>query len=509
MKLSLRWAVVAGVAMANALVFGLGVAWIAPSIDQGIARGRDSYLSEVAARLRGHLNPSGELQAEGFLRWDGWRDFEDVMLVQLPELTDPSQLGQLGLMLNPRGAWRRGVDFPFDEILGAARLATRENRSVEAAGGLVGPVRSADGRLWGGAWVVSRDPVVHSSWLRKLLPWFALSVGLLTAITFVVTDRLLLRPLRRLSAASQHLGRGDFSVRVPSGGRQDELGQLMDTFNSMAAEVEGFGARLTREVDQATEAVRRAEAGATTQRRLAATGELAAGVAHEINNPLGGMLNAVEVLARPDLPEEKRVRYLELVRGGLERIQHIAGGMLMLAPRSPRTGPVQLLDTLRGSLGLVRHRVLSAGAEVWIEWRERRQRWTGDNLDSLLGDLPAVRGQGGELAQCWLNLLVNSLDALAEGHPGGGGQLGLRIAVLGDELQLEFWDDGPGVDEQTLARVADPFFSTKEVGQGTGLGLSFVHQVIDAHGGRVLMDSAPGEGFTVTVLLPLEDARAD
>ncbi|MEZ6018661.1 MAG: hypothetical protein R3F17_00765 [Planctomycetota bacterium] len=112
MKLSLRWAVVAGVAMANALVFGLGVAWIAPSIDQGIARGRDSYLSEVAARLRGHLNPSGEPQAEGFLRWDGWRDFEDVMLVQLPELTDPSQLGQLGLMLNPRGSWRRGVDSP-------------------------------------------------------------------------------------------------------------------------------------------------------------------------------------------------------------------------------------------------------------------------------------------------------------------------------------------------------------------------------------------------------------
>ncbi|MEZ6018662.1 MAG: HAMP domain-containing protein [Planctomycetota bacterium] len=308
---------------------------------------------------------------------------------------------------------------------------------------------------------------------------------MLTAITFVVTDRLLLRPLRRLSAASQHLGRGDFSVRVPSGGRQDELGQLMDTFNSMAAEVEGFGARLTREVDQATEAVRRAEAGATTQRRLAATGELAAGVAHEINNPLGGMLNAVRCWRSGLAGGEARAVPGARSRG-LERIQHIAGGMLMLAPRSPRTGPVQLLDTLRGSLGLVRHRVLSAGAEVWIEWRERRQRWTGDNLDSLLGDLPAVRGQGGELAQCWLNLLVNSLDALAEGHPGGGGQLGLRIAVLGDELQLEFWDDGPGVDEQTLARVADPFFSTKEVGQGTGLGLSFVHQVIDAHGGRCL-----------------------
>ncbi|MDF1839274.1 MAG: histidine kinase dimerization/phospho-acceptor domain-containing protein, partial [Planctomycetota bacterium] len=126
---------------------------------------------------------------------------------------------------------------------------------------------------------------------------------------------------------------------------------------SMAAEVEGFGERLGREVKEATDAVRRAEATATTQKRLAATGELAAGIAHEINNPLGGMLNAVEVLQRPETGGDKRARYLALVGDGLRRVQGIVGAVLRLAPRSGATGPVRIADTLSASFGLVEHRI--------------------------------------------------------------------------------------------------------------------------------------------------------
>ena len=515
MKFSLRWTLILGVALANALVFGLGVAWMSSRVEQESDKLFAGYESMVSATLAANMTPEGQIWSAGLLAWSGWPAYQDVLLVHLPELKDPSRAGDVGLMLNPNGTWGRGIDFPEDQIIDAVRTASREGRSVSVAGGLASILRTPDGEPWGGAWVVSELPVGDTSWLRWMLPWFGLSVLLLTALTYVVTDRLLLGPLRRLSLASDRVARGDFTVRVPEEGRRDELGRLERTFNSMTAEVEGFGSRLKREVDEATAAVRRAEAAATTQKRLAATGELAAGIAHEINNPLGGMLNAVEVLERGEQTPEKRRQYLELVRHGLERIQRIARGVLLLAPRSPRTGPVDLAATLEASLGLVRHRLESQGVEVWVGVGIEGSGGEGEPWPYGPGALqderlewPPFEGQGDELGQGWLNLWVNSLDALKAAQPGGGGRMGLRVERTGAKLRLLFWDSGPGVPADVLPRVADPFFSTKEVGEGTGLGLSFLHQVIAAHGGTVSLESEPGKGFRVLVELPLGVAEA-
>lgn len=506
MKISLRWTLILGVALANALVFGLGVAWLSTRVELENKKLFAGYESMVSANLAANMNPAGQIWSAGLLAWPGWPAYQDVLLVHLPELRDPRRAGDVGLMLNPKGSWHRGVDFPEQSIIDAVRSAHREGRSVSVAGGLASIIRTPDGEPWGGAWVVSEKPIEDATWLRWMLPWFALSVLLLTGLTYVFTSRLLLAPLRRLSQASDRVARGDFTVRVPEEGRRDEIGNLERTFNSMTAEVEGFGSRLKREVDEATAAVRRAEAAATTQKRLAATGELAAGIAHEINNPLGGMLNAVEVLERESLPEEKRRQYLELVRHGLERIQRIAGGVLLLAPRSPQTGAVDLAATLEASLGLVRHRLDQQGVRVWIGDGQAEWEYSPGALQDARLSWPVFQGQGDELGQGWLNLWVNSLDALATSHPEGGGRMGVHVERLPKVLRLTFWDDGPGVDAATLARAADPFFSTKDVGQGTGLGLSFLHQVIDAHRGRISLESEPGKGFRVLVELPLEEA---
>ncbi|HPF14744.1 MAG TPA: HAMP domain-containing protein, partial [Planctomycetota bacterium] len=436
MRIPLRWGIMLGVALANGLVFGLGLAWMAPRVERDAAQLRDSYAALVEDQLRSHLSPKGELWAAGLLSWNGWGAFEDVLLVHLPELAQPGQERGQGLLLNPRGSRHRGVDFPLETILEALRRANRENRSLPIAGGLAAPVRTPGGRPWGGAWVVSQSGLGSSSWVSLILPWFLGTVVLLTGLTFVVTDRLLLRPLRRLSEASAHLARGEFSARVDDGGRADELGSLMRTFNSMAQEVQGFGSRLQSEVERATDAVRRAEAAATTQKRLAATGELAAGIAHEINNPLGGMLNAVEVLQRKDLGEAKRNQYLALVHQGLERIRHIAGGVLLLAPRSPRTGPVDLKATLEASLGLIRHRAQGQRVELRLQRGELRGNLGTVEATRVLTGLPAVQGQGDELGQCWLNLWVNSLDALRDAWPAGGGIMGLDIHTAPDEVVL-------------------------------------------------------------------------
>ncbi len=506
MNISLRWALIVGVALANALVFGLGVAWMSTRVEQENAKLFAGYESMVSANLAANMNPEGQIWSAGLLAWPGWPAYQDVMLVHLPELSDPRRAGDVGLMLNPKGAWHRSVDFPETTIIDAVRRAFREGRSVSVAGGLASIIHSPDGQPWGGAWVVSGMPIGNTSWLRWMLPWFALSVLLLTGLTYVFTNRLLLAPLRRLSQASDRVARGDFTVRVPEEGRRDEIGNLERTFNSMTAEVEGFGSRLKREVDEATAAVRRAEAAATTQKRLAATGELAAGIAHEINNPLGGMLNAVEVLERGNMAPEKRQQYLELVRHGLQRIQRIAGGVLLLAPRSPQTGAVDLAATLEASLGLVRHRLDQQAVTVWISNGQEQWEFGVGGLQDERLVWPVFQGQGDELGQGWLNLWVNSLDALQTSHPSGGGRMGLQVEHTDRYLRLTFWDNGPGTDAATLARAADPFFSTKDVGQGTGLGLSFLHQVVDAHSGRISLESEPGKGFRVLVELPLEEA---
>ncbi len=222
-----------------------------------------------------------------------------------------------------------------------------------------------------------------------------------------------------------------------------------------------------------------------------------------INCAVGGMLNAVEVLQRPDLDEGKRSRYLDLVGDGLRRVQNIVGAVLRLAPRSGATGPVRISDTLNASFGLVLHRLKDQNVRVVLRQGERTFEGYDPDWAEFFGDLPLIHGQADELGQCWLNLWVNGMQALEQRYPEGGGSMEVGIEQEGGRLRLTWQDDGPGVDEETLARVADPFFSTKDVGQGTGLGLSFVHQTIDGHGGDVEFQSSPDQGFCVRIHLPI------
>ncbi|MFT4647409.1 MAG: signal transduction histidine kinase [Glaciecola sp.] len=503
MKVPLRFTLVLAVALANLGVFTLAAAWTTPRLEKSVVELQHTYLGLVAQELRTHLRDDGTLWSGALLGWHGWDAFDDAMVVHLPESTDPGRAGKVALSLNPVGSANRGIQFPLDDILDGIRLASLEQRVVPVGRGLVKPIQSTDGRPWGGAWVVSKQLLGGGGWMQSIWPWFLGSVLLLTGITYVVADRLLLAPIRRLTTASDRVAQGDFSARVEHEGRADEMGHLMRQFNSMADEVEGFGARLGHEVKVATDAVRRAEAAATTQKRLAATGELAAGIAHEINNPLGGMLNAVEVLQRPETSVAKRVRYLELVGDGLRRVQNIVGAVLRLAPRSGATGPVQIQETLSASFGLVLHRLKQQNIRVLWHCEGKVSEGYAPDWSGFFGDLPVIHGQADELAQCWLNLWVNALHALGERYPEGGGCIELRISQGGDRLMLTWQDDGPGVDAETLARVADPFFSTKDVGQGTGLGLSFVHQTLDGHGGGVEFQSSPGSGFCVRIHLPI------
>jgi len=498
MSLSLRVRVLLLVVLLNSALFGVGLFFLTQETERSRKEYAEGNLNAFVRALGTTVTPQSDLSVLPILRWEIWEKFPDAIVVRAAWEEGPGgSILPRAAWLNPRGRYARPANLDQDAVLQGLVQSIRTRSTVLVEGGLSVPIEDSLGAIWGATWMALPGTSAGNLGAR-LLPWFLLSLLILTLGTFFVLRRSVLDPLEELARAAGRVKAGDLTARLPDPRRADEIGQLIRTFNEMAANVQGFNARLEREVEQATEKALRAEAAALTQRRLAAMGELAAGIAHEINNPLGGLLNAVESLERGKLPPEKHARYFELLRSGLERIQATVGRLLRFTPRTTPFGPVSLARALEDALELVAHRARSLGVElvpvaVPGESRERvLERWRA---------LPSVQGERGELAQALLNLLVNALDALEDdGKPGG--KIELALTRENGELQLVVRVDGPGVPPENLARVADLFFTTKEVGKGTGLGLSIVHKVVAAHGGRVFLSNVHKGGFQVEIRLP-------
>jgi signal transduction histidine kinase len=387
----------------------------------------------------------------------------------------------------------------------------RTNTAIEeVAGGRVFPIQVAGG-VWGACWY-KVDPRLGGT--ARLVQAFLLLLGattlVLATVLFFVLRREVLDPVTELTVTARRVASGDLGARVRERARDDELGELARSFNAMVGEVQSFQARLASEVRSATDLARSAEQAAHAERRLAATGKLAAGVAHEINNPLAGLLNAVERLERDDLPPAKRAQYLALLSSGLQRIRDTVGNLLRLTPRQSAHTSLSLAVPLFDALALVRHR--AAQANVTLAVSDGRA-WSSsetppESLTRAFAELPRVRGSASELGQALLNLLVNALDALEAGATVAPRiEIVLRGAYedgLGPAVTLDVFDNGPGVAPEELPRLVDPFYSTKEAGKGTGLGLSMVHSVVRGHGGRLSLDSQPGRGFHAHIALAQE-----
>jgi len=502
MRLSLRLSVVLVVAAINVAVFGAGLAWLTDSFRDSVGQLDVEYSNTLAEVIQTQLDPEGNINAPDILRWSLWGKFEDAIVVRVPG--SPGAIGPqaLGVYLNPLGSSQRSTTFDEAGILRDINSAVLSGQPQATVRGIAVPVLDGSGVVWGGCWFASDAVIGTGDLFRQLLPWFLVSTLLLTLGTFSALRRLVLDPIQDLARGARQLEEGDLGVRVHETGRSDEVSELMRGFNQMASRVQGFGEKLANEVEIATAKAKSAEAAAMTQRRLAATGELAAGIAHEINNPLGGMINALEVLGRDDLAPEKREQYLALVKGGLERIHQTVGQVLRLAPRKTEPELISLAAPLGDALGLVRHRAKSLGVGIYLQ----AGTTTRDAYDAaalaIFADLPPVLGESNELGQALLNLIVNSLDSLEE-KPGAERNIEIAIRIEDSELHLSFEDDGPGMDREFLDRAPDLFFSTKEIGRGTGLGLAIVHNVVNGHGGRVFLSSEPGRGFRVDLYLPI------
>ena len=486
-RVSLRLRVLSWVAAINLVVFGAGLWHLSQKLELQRDLGEQLAGERILDNLRNSIQ-DGELRVAQILSWPRWDSFSDAVI---------SDLNPFGVRLNPVGSVARDPLFDRAGVEAAMRRAAREHEPVLVEGGSAMAIYDEAGRTWGGVWFRMDEAGDATPLWGSLVPWFFASTLLLYLGTFSVLSRYVLRPVGELARAAGRVRRGDLGVTVALPRHRDELVDLMDTFNHMTAEVKDFHDHLEVEAQEARRAAYEAEAAALRQRRLAAMGELAAGIAHEINNPLGGMLNAVDVLDREEgVGPEKRARYHALLRGGLERIQSTVAGLLRFTPRTAEHQPLSLEDPVRDAIALMRHGAERSGVEVRFEDRAPGAR---------------VVGSSSELGQAVLNLLSNALHAIEDRQQqegDGGGTIEVSLERAGRELSLFVRDDGCGVEEPELERMTDLFFTTKETGRGTGLGLPLVLSVASQHGGRVHLTRRLPRGLEVELALPLAEEGA-
>ena len=239
---------------------------------------------------------------------------------------------------------------------------------------------------------------------------------------------------------------------------------------------------------RAEEERRQLEQKAQFASRLASVGELAAGVAHEINNPLTAVVGYASLLLdREDIPEDIR-RDLEVINAGARRVAGIVGKLLVFARQTkPERKYIDINEIISATLDLRAYSLQSSNVKVILQ------------LDP---DLPKTVADPGQLQQVFLNLIVNAETEIKLGH--GAGKLAIKTEKIGDNIiRISFRDNGLGIAKKNLDRIFDPFFTTRKVGEGTGLGLSLCHGIVTEHKGRIWAESQLGKGATFIVELPI------
>jgi len=230
---------------------------------------------------------------------------------------------------------------------------------------------------------------------------------------------------------------------------------------------------------------RRLEAILTQSEKLAAVGQLAAGVAHEINNPLTAIIANAQILHRELPPDHDLQESVDLIARAGARATQVVRNLLDFARKEEyHLGLTDLNDTVDRALELVQHEILARGIKLDF------------NADPKL---PPILASQDHLQSVWLNLLLNAIDALDK-TPG---EIVVATRRASDEIHVSVTDNGKGIPPERLTRIFEPFYTTKKAGRGTGLGLSVTHRIVKQHGGSIRVESQVGVGSTFTVVLPL------
>jgi two-component system NtrC family sensor kinase len=331
---------------------------------------------------------------------------------------------------------------------------------------------------------------------RQLI-WTTLALLLVIGVVALfIFRRLIYEPINRLQDGARQIAGGDLSTRIEvSGGH--ELALLSRDFNRMAEdldrsrrEVTEWSQKLEEKVVAKTAELRSAQRQVLHMEKMASLGKLSATVAHEINNPLSGVLTYARLVERelaeqtlPDGVRQELERYLHLVQRECSRCGDIVRNLLLFARRGGTAlSAVDLNEVVDRSLMLVRHHLEMSGIGLEAELLERDSE---------------IEADAGQLQQALVALFMNAVEAMKE-----GGRLKVRLA--GDEagVRIDVADTGIGIPPDALPLIFEPFFSTKESESGVGLGLAVVYGIVHGHGGSIDVESEPGVGTVFHIRLP-------
>lgn len=244
--------------------------------------------------------------------------------------------------------------------------------------------------------------------------------------------------------------------------------------------------RYAIERKQAEERERRLQLQLNLSSRLASLGLMVEGIAHEINNPLSSVIGFAQMLMYEDLPENIK-NDVKMINDNAQRIADIMNNLLTFArQQNLQRTYININDIIRATLQMQAHSLESNNITVILQ------------LDPAL---PSTMADATLLQQAFLNLIINAETEMKQAH--GKGSLLIKTTLISDTIQISFTDDGPGITEANLTHLFDPFFSTRGVGHGTGLGLSVCYGIINEHNGQIYVQSQPGKGAVFTVELPV------
>jgi two-component system NtrC family sensor kinase len=313
----------------------------------------------------------------------------------------------------------------------------------------------------------------------RTIPWAVITVVLISFIISFFFRKYIYKPTKKLLEATKRVANGDFGYYIPVTSK-GEIADLTFNFNIMVEKLKKY----TEELEEVNKQLLQAE-------KLAALGKLAASVAHEINNPLSGVLTYIKLMQKKLNKRDDEIcfrfnQYLSTMEKEIERCSAIVKNLLDFARKrepSLKEG-VNINDVIEETIKLISNRL----------------NLQNICLEKDLGELPPIVADPAQLRQAFLNLLINAAEAIHDST----GKITIRTRYLPDEkmVMVEISDTGVGIKEEDLGKIFDPFFTTKE--KGTGLGLSVVYGIINAHKGHISVKSKVGKGTTFTIKLPLE-----
>ena len=307
--------------------------------------------------------------------------------------------------------------------------------------------------------------------LRNLLVnLIMLALGLLVvaAVVSLIWATQMTRSLDQLTHAAQAIGQGNFDVQVAVPSR-DEVGQLAGSFNQMASELHG------RE-----RALKEAQAQLIQSEKMAAFGQLGAGIAHEVKNPLAGIQGMIQLTSRSLSADNPLHETFAILEKETKRCRAIIDSLLKFARQENLAPePIALEDVVADTKAILHHEL--SLHRIALE-------------TAIPQNLPLIQGSANQIQQVLMNLILNAEQAM---EPRGHGTVEVRAAQRDDRfIELFVKDDGPGIPQAVQARIFEPFFTTKAPGKGTGLGLAVTFGIMRAHGGAIHVESEEGRGTT-------------